>query len=242
MNTHESIQFNHDLQGIRDGNKAKGIEKLTAKRLVKDETAGEFCDAYLEARRNQRRATRTIRLVDYDPESGKKLKKLDKKATKERDAAMDERRETQQVFVGTHKAFKKFLQGKIDEAAGVSAVKKALGVKVSTKAFVALAELWAKHTGFVAKETDDSDDKPAKRAAKVEKKTAKRRAKKDESDSSDDESDSSDADEKPAKKASKKAAKAEKPVKRAKPTKKSVVEDSDDESDFDSDESDDESD
>lgn len=238
MTTAESIQFHHGLARIIEGGKAKGIEKSAAKRLASDATAKEFEEAYLEARRAQRRATRTIRLVDYDGD--KKVKKLSRKQEKERDEAMAERRETQQTFVAVHKALKKFLQGRIEIAKGVAAIKKALGVKVSAKVFAALAALWAKYTGFKPKATDESDDdKPARRTSRK----PARRSRKDESDDdeSDDESDDSD-DDKPAKrKLAKKGDKKSKKLARVKPTKKRVVEDDDEDLDSD-DESDDESD
>ena len=246
MTTHESIEFSKYLANLIENGKAKGVEKGTAKRLAKDSTAAEFLAAYVEARQAQRRSTRAIRLVDY-PEGGKgkKVKHLDKKATKARDAAMEERGATQKIFVTVHKAIKRFLQGRLDMDKGVRLIKSALGVKLTTKAFVALTELWTAITGFEPKAVDD--EKPAKKREKAEK-PAKKRSKKDESDdSSDDESD----DEKPAKKrklAKKAEKKSNKKLARVKPTKKRVVEDdsddlsskSDDSSDSD-DESDDDS-
>jgi hypothetical protein len=250
MTTQDSIKFHHDLNSIiREGAKAKGIEKSAARRLTED-AVGAFEESYLELRRDQRRCTRAIRVIDY-PEGGKKkVKKLDKKATKERAAQLEVRAAVQAKFVGIHRAFKKFCQGRIDAAKGVAAAKKYLGVKLSTKAFEALAALWAKHAGFESKE-EHAAKAPSRKAAKAKKPAKKarktRKVKDDESsddESSDDESsDESDDDEKPAKrKLAKKPAKKEKKVARVKPTKKRVVEDSDESDDSsDDDSSDDDS-
>lgn len=241
MTTHDSIQFHHALAAL--------IEKGKNKRLTAA-TVGAFEEAYLELRKDQRRCTRAIRGIDY-PEGGKKkVKKLDKKATKERAEQLEARAEVQAKFVGTHRAFKKFCQGRIDAAKGVASVKKYLGVKLNAKVFEALAALWAEHAGFESKEehaakaSSRKAAKPKKPAKKARK--ASRKVKDESDDESDDESSDESDDEKPAKrKLAKKAAKKEKKLARVKPTKKRVVEDSDESDDSDdesSDESDDDSD
>jgi hypothetical protein len=212
MNVYQSVQFQHELAKAVEGGKVKGIDQKIARRLA---DAGDFNEAYLEARRQQRRMTREIAIIDHLPKAERKA------SAKKRAKILEERQEVQQKFVAFNKACKKFLQERIELPDLIKAIKDAFEVKVSSKVAPALAELWAKHVEFDA----------------TAKKVAKKAAKKEDEDESDDSS--AKPRRKLAKKDKKEKSKKDKDLARSKPMKKRVVED--DEDDF-SDESDDSSD
>jgi|MudIll2142460700_1097286.scaffolds.fasta_scaffold12372_4 hypothetical protein len=210
MNVFQSVQFQHNLGKAVEGGKVKGIDPKSAKRLG---DAGDFNDAYLEARRQQRRMTRDIAIIDHLPKAERKA------SAKKRAKILEERQEVQQQFVIFNKACKKFLQERIELPDLIKAIKEAFAVKVSSKVAPALAALWAKHVEF------DATAKPAKPAKKGK----------------DDEDESDDSSAKPRRKLAKKdkkdkKSKKDKKLARSKPLKKRVVED--DEDDFSDDSSD----